>query len=197
MIGGYLGYIGWFCVAAGFQNVSAQPINDPTTLYLLFPEEEPMRYVPKLCVFAVITAILLVVHWKWNRYVFLMPSLLLLLPVIILFCAYLILGGEQPLANGDKPGEMDPKTGYDYYLRSNGWLPPVNHELVWGYLSLRYYDPSLVYWQYLPQQILNLVGLFTVVTFGSSLDIAAIQAELPYRLDFNSEMRIIRRVNNY
>ncbi|CAD7930694.1 unnamed protein product, partial [Amoebophrya sp. A25] len=43
----------------------------------------------------------------------------------------------------------------------------------------------------IPRQAGNWLGLLIVVTFGSSLDVAAIQAEIPYRLDFNSEMRMI------
>lgn len=38
-------------------------------------------------------------------------------------------------------------------------------------------------------------GLMTVVTFGSSLDVAAIQAELPYKMDFNEEMKTVGKSN--
>lgn len=47
---------------------------------------------------------------------------------------------------------------------------------------------------YLPAmwvQIPKLLGLFFVVAFGSSLDIAAIQAEMPTPLDFNSELKTV------
>lgn len=45
--------------------------------------------------------------------------------------------------------------------------------------------------RYLPIQVFNVVGLIIVVTFGSSLDVAAIQAELPYKLDFSKEIEMI------
>ena len=47
---------------------------------------------------------------------------------------------------------------------------------------------------YLPAmwvQIPKLLGLFFVVAFGSSLDIAAIQAEMPTPLDFDSELKTV------
>lgn len=44
----------------------------------------------------------------------------------------------------------------------------------------------------MPRQIANLIGLIIIVTFGSSLDVAAIQAELPTRkLDYNKELTAI------
>lgn len=33
-----------------------------------------------------------------------------------------------------------------------------------------------------------MLGLFFVVTFGSCLDVAAIQADMPFPIDFNSEL---------
>ncbi len=48
-----------------------------------------------------------------------------------------------------------------------------------------------VRWSYLPWQCLNVLGLAIVVIFGSSLDIAAIQAELDYKLDANNEMMTV------
>ena len=50
---------------------------------------------------------------------------------------------------------------------------------------------------YLPAmwvQIPKLLGLFFVVAFGSSLDIAAIQAEMPTPLDFNSELKTVGEI---
>jgi SulP family sulfate permease len=38
------------------------------------------------------------------------------------------------------------------------------------------------------RQIPKMLGLFFVVTFGSCLDVAAIQADMPFPIDFNSEL---------
>jgi hypothetical protein len=40
----------------------------------------------------------------------------------------------------------------------------------------------------LPLQVPQLVALFFVVAFGSSLDVAAIQQDMPEPLDYNSEL---------
>jgi hypothetical protein len=38
------------------------------------------------------------------------------------------------------------------------------------------------------RQVPKMLGLFFVVTFGSCLDVAAIQADMPFPIDFNSEL---------
>ncbi len=43
-------------------------------------------------------------------------------------------------------------------------------------------------WSAMPRQIPQLIGLFAVVAFGSSLDVAAIQQDSPQPLDFNAEL---------
>lgn len=45
-----------------------------------------------------------------------------------------------------------------------------------------------VYLPALARQIPKMLGLFFVVTFGSCLDVAAIQADMPFPIDFNSEL---------
>lgn len=45
-----------------------------------------------------------------------------------------------------------------------------------------------VQWSAMPRQIPSLIALFLVVTFGSALDVAAIQQDTPYPLDFNQEL---------
>lgn len=45
-----------------------------------------------------------------------------------------------------------------------------------------------VQWSAMPRQLPSLVALFLVVTFGSALDVAAIQQDTPWPLDFNQEL---------
>jgi SulP family sulfate permease len=45
-----------------------------------------------------------------------------------------------------------------------------------------------VYLPAIARQIPKMLGLFFVVTFGSCLDVAAIQADMPFPIDFNSEL---------
>ena len=48
-----------------------------------------------------------------------------------------------------------------------------------------------VMWSTMPRQIPQLIGLFAVVAFGSSLDVAAIQQDSPTQLDFNAELMTV------
>ncbi|CAL1138452.1 unnamed protein product, partial [Cladocopium goreaui] len=101
-----------------------------------------------------------------------MPLTLLLLPIVFFVCADAAgLSLEDCRARGLVP----------YPRGSSGigeiWQIVNYHEVQWGML---------------PRQIANLIGLIIIVTFGSSLDVAAIQAELPTRkLDYNKELTAI------
>lgn len=48
-----------------------------------------------------------------------------------------------------------------------------------------------VYFPGMLQQIPKLLALFFVVAFGSSLDVAAIQADSPEPLDYNHELKTV------
>jgi hypothetical protein len=58
-------------------------------------------------------------------------------------------------------------------------LPAVNIE-DWEFDGICF--PALL------RQVPKMLGLFFVVTFGSCLDVAAIQADMPFPIDFNSEL---------
>ena len=49
-------------------------------------------------------------------------------------------------------------------------------------------------WSAMPRQIPQLIGLFAVVAFGSSLDVAAIQQDSPQPLDFNAELMTVGKL---
>lgn len=54
-----------------------------------------------------------------------------------------------------------------------------------------YYDVNKVEWNLLPKQIFRLLGMFFVVAFSSSLDVAAIEMELGIPLDYNRELATV------
>jgi len=58
--------------------------------------------------------------------------------------------------------------------------------------NVRLSDPlGSVDWGAASQQASKLVTLFFVVSFGSSLDISAIQADLPVPIDYNAELQTV------
>lgn len=50
------------------------------------------------------------------------------------------------------------------------------------------FPPTNLYWPALPGQLAKVVPLLFVVAFGSSMDVAAIQAQAPFDLNYNSEL---------
>lgn len=54
--------------------------------------------------------------------------------------------------------------------------------------NIHSFPPTNIHWEMLTRQVGKLAGLFFVVAFGSSMDIAAIQADTPFELDYNSEL---------
>ena len=53
------------------------------------------------------------------------------------------------------------------------------------------YPFGSVDWSAAVRQTPKLIALFFVVTFGSSLDISAIQADLPMPIDYNRELQTV------
>ena len=76
-------------------------------------------------------------------------------------------------------------------LRSVEIHVPIEHRLFNVHLA----DPlGAVDWPAAAQQSGKLVALFFVVSFGSSLDISAIQADLPMPIDYNAELQTVGAV---
>jgi len=164
VVGGYLGYIGYFCFAAGLASATGKGITTPLTWYLLFD----LSLLGKLALLTLFTLILCVVHFKVHHFSGL-PTVLTLLPVLF-FCAL-------PLF-GTTPDEC----------RETGWLPPPIPS-AGGFNVFELFNPHLVHWEFVWNQWLSMLGLVIVVTFGSSLDIAAIQAAMEgEELDYNVEL---------
>jgi SulP family sulfate permease len=66
-------------------------------------------------------------------------------------------------------------------------VPATNNDAVTApfYEAWRLYDLTKVDWSQLPVQLPRGVGMFLVVAFSSSLDVAAIEMELGLPLDYN------------
>jgi len=165
VVGGYLGYIGYFCLSAGLAIGSGKEVSGPETLVLL---ADP-ALAAKLAQLALMTGAMVAVHFKAKHFLA-MPAVLLLLPVLFFGAA---------AALGMSPDDC----------RAAGWLPPAQGEVTTGFGAVWLYDPASVSWTTLPKQFLSVIGLVIVVSFGSSLDISAIQAEMEgQKIDYNQEL---------
>jgi len=169
VVGGYLGYIGYFCVAAGLSITTGEFIAGPETWGVIFNEV----YLWRLVFMTGLVLTLFLMHAYGGA--FGLPTALLGIPVFF-FIALSSCGISMTDA------------------QTSGWLPPPA-DLGNFWTTLELYDPTLVHWKLFLQQIPNLVGLCVVVTFGSSLDIAAVQADYTEVLDYNREMKTVGLAN--
>jgi SulP family sulfate permease len=177
VVGGYLAYIGYFCLAAGLGISTDTTINGPSTwLVVLEPQLRPY-----LLVFAANTLVLCLVQYyvsdwlalcRLDRYSALaMPIALIALPFIFFVTA--------------------PSFGVD--VQHGLWLSPPAEQAA-GINTFQLYVEDFDFNKSLHlfiHNIANLVGLFIVVSFGSSLDVAAIQAGCSTKLDFDNEIMTI------
>lgn len=74
--------------------------------------------------------------------------------------------------------------------RDYGWIAPISEPLPF-YEAWKYYDITAVEWSVFPSQVFRWVGMFLVVAFSSSLDIAAIEMELGLPMDYDRELMTV------
>jgi len=75
-------------------------------------------------------------------------------------------------------------------VTEEGWIPKADPPPIW-YHTWDYLRFENVAWDVLPSQTLTLFGMTFVVALSSSLDVAAIEAELATPLDYNSELTMV------
>lgn len=74
--------------------------------------------------------------------------------------------------------------------RDYGWIAPLSEPLPF-YEAWQYYDITAVEWSVIPSQVFRWIGMFLVVAFSSSLDIAAIEMELGLPMDYDRELMTV------
>lgn len=170
VVGGYLGYIGYFCLAAGASLGTGLNVDSFTTWAQFFVTDTEL--LSKLALTVGFAFILYYIAYRVEHVVAL-PGVLVATP--ILFFVILFLFGI-PLDDA----------------RAHGWLPYPDSDPTWGMQCFRLYRGFQgIDWRAVIHELPTMVGLFCVVSFGSVLDIAAIQTEQPTPLDFDGELRMI------
>lgn len=163
VVGGYLAFIGFFCGEAGLAMMAGVTIENIMEIGKLGDPQAMVLFFPGL-----IIGISIYVLLRKFRSPLVLPFSLL----VILVSFYSIMW----LANISFED-----------ARSQGWIAPLTEQgssfEAWGL-----YDASKVEWHNLPRQIFRLIGMFFVVAFSSSLDVAAIEMELGIPLDYNNEL---------
>lgn len=163
VVGGYLAYIGLFCLYAGLSLSTGLVINDFTSLLQILDVENIV-----LCVPGFLGGLLLLVVSQRCESSFALPACILGLPLV--FYALLPLFGAN----------MDDAREYGWVSPSS---PPANFLQIWDL-----FDFAQVYWSQIPKQITTWLGMVFVVSFSSCLDVAAIEMDMGSQLAINHEL---------
>lgn len=178
VVGGYLAYVGWFCIVSGVGLAANVEMNGSLQSFKeLFKPHVALRLAPALGMMVLLSLV-----QRRSKSPFALPALLISIPVM--FYAIIFLSGCWSLQD----------------LRDGGWMEKIRPEdSEWRFWKLySVYSPSTFPWDSfftstVPRQLAKLAGLFFVVAFGSSMDIAAIQTESPVDVDYNSELVTVVR----
>lgn len=171
VVGGYLCFVGYFCLAAGMSLATGRHIDGLSSWAQLASRDALLKLAPALAMVLLITAVLHRV-----RSPFALPALLLAAPA--LFYGVLAACGWS-LADARAAGWVSTPQPGDGDWRF--WR-------AWSLYRVHDFPPSNILWAAMPGQLGKLLTLYFIVAFGSSMDIAAIQADTPRDLDYNSEL---------
>ena len=166
VIGGYLAFIGYFCVQAGVALCISQPLISFFDWKYLFQGFSFILALPGL-----LAALVLTIVSRVPKSDTLLPLCMVLIPA--LFYVVLVLGGWT----------LDD-------AREAGWVgqvaPPTPIQDV-----LALVDISLVRWDLIGEILWTWAGMVFVVSFASCLDVAAISMDMGEALDTNRELATV------
>ncbi|TYZ59966.1 hypothetical protein PybrP1_002443, partial [[Pythium] brassicae (nom. inval.)] len=163
VVGGYLAYIGLFCLYAGLSLSTGLVINDLTSLLQALDADHLVLSLPGL-----LGGVLLLLVSQRCESSFALPACILGLPLV--FYALLPLFGAS-LDDARAAGWVAPST------------PPAGFLQMWDL-----FDFAQVHWAQVPRQVTTWLGMVFVVSFSSCLDVAAIEMDMGRQLDINHEL---------
>ncbi|KAK1947491.1 putative vacuolar membrane protein [Phytophthora citrophthora] len=167
VIGGYLAFIGIFCLYAGLALCTGLVVNNMKSMINVFDNAHDVL----LCVPGVLGgAFLLVVSQRYDNS-FILSGAIMIMPVVFFFI--MLVGGIS----------MDD-------ARDGGWIDPAKDPATISEL-LELFDFNEVHWEQLPKQFGTWIGMVFIVAFSSCLDIAAIELDMGKKLDFNHELKTV------
>uniref|UniRef100_A0A383VST7 STAS domain-containing protein n=1 Tax=Tetradesmus obliquus TaxID=3088 RepID=A0A383VST7_TETOB len=170
VVGGYLGYVGYFCLAAGLGLGCNTTINSFSSWSNLFDHDALIKFIPTFAAALVLWLSMTRATSPWA-----LPITLAAVPAA--FHVYLLASGTT-LAQAQDAG---------WVLKPEGKTSEQFWEL-YKLFNIEDWEFDGICLPALLRQIPKMLGLFFVVTFGSCLDVAAIQADMPFPIDFNSEL---------
>ena len=164
VVGGYLAYIGYFCLQAGVALCISEPMPSVTSWSLLLTPHNFALAVPGL-----ITGMILCVTAKKATSASTLPIVMTIVPV----CFYLYL-----YATGTSIATA----------RSLKYVGATSGSTTSPLDIVKLVDFSLVYWSVAPKLFVTWGGMVAVVGFSSVLDVAAIAIDMGEPLNTDSEI---------
>jgi SulP family sulfate permease len=161
VVGGYLGYIGWFCGVSGVGIMAGVSELSFPILY------ENMVYILP----GIIGGAFIYCSVRTLRHAAVLPMCI----IILLMIFYAILGVTHTTVEEATKGR---------------WIRESEPAPVW-YRTWDYLKLDKVVWSALPQLILTELSMIFVVALSSSLDVAAIELELKEPLDYDGELTMV------
>ncbi|KAG7384475.1 hypothetical protein PHYBOEH_009432 [Phytophthora boehmeriae] len=167
VIGGYLTFIGLFCLYAGLALCTGLLVNDFTSMLKLFDDGHNVL----LCLPGVVGGALLLVISQQFRNPFVLSTAIVVMPLF--FFLVLAIGSIS----------LDE-------ARDDGWVDPIAESASVSEL-INLFDFSLVHWDQVPKQLVTWVDMVFIVTFSSSLDVVAIEIDMGSKLKINHELETV------
>ncbi|CAH0521620.1 unnamed protein product [Peronospora belbahrii] len=167
VIGGYLAFMGIFCLFGGFALSTGLVINDFTSMLNALKDS----HNAVLCLPGFIGGVMLLIVSKYVKSPFALATAIVIMPM--LFFLVLIAGGIS----------LDE-------ARDSGWVNSAGTSIsITEIVSLL--DISLVHWGQIPRQFVTWLAMVFFVAFSSTLDAIAIETDLSKKLDIDHELKIV------
>ncbi|KAG2496216.1 hypothetical protein HYH03_005814 [Edaphochlamys debaryana] len=173
VVGGYLGFVGYFCIAGGTALAAGVQVDTLVSWVHLCALDPLLKLLPAAATIAVL--MLCVEHVS---HPLALPGLLTAIPLAFHGVLWYI---GWDMAKAQEAGwVMPPTEGSSQFWELWGLFNLQNGGLTKG-VSL----------EAMAAQLPKLLGLFLVVCFGSCMDVAAIQSDMSAPLDFNLELMTV------
>ncbi|KAL4859503.1 putative vacuolar membrane protein [Chlorella vulgaris] len=169
VIGGYLSFVGYFCVASGIGLGTSLDIGGLATWAQLWNWEAAVKLVP-----TVASCLAMIATLEHFSHPLALPAVLA--AINLLFHAVRLALGVSMATAMDHQWVIRPAEGFFKFWE------------LWGLYNVKDLSFSGIYWPALGEQWIKMLGLALVVIFGSAMDIAAIQQDTPQKIDFNREL---------
>ena len=186
VVGGYLAFIGYFCVQAGVALAISTPLvtlRDWVTQVLL-RTDHLLLALPACVAGLVLTWVARTGHATGQAS--LLPACMVAIPALF----YVIVFLHYRWTTHDADKESSSSSSFLDTARTHGWVGPVAPPTPVSDLV------QLIHWQWIDWSMIShiggtWVGMVLVVSFASCLDVAAIAMDMGRPLDTNRELRTV------